>query len=237
MPSKDPVDDQTMLLRKLKHACATYDSAAKKYLAAVKELDVAMEGMAISIRELSQGETNSHLRSYADQFCSAIDKHKSANASALNGGSTSRKASATPRAMGGDDTYPFVSLMADISKDVSSAIDELKVTISSTEKAKEKHESLMKKYNSARADVDKMEAKLAKKNQGVSNNEKFSKIVKGRDDMKVKVDADTAAYDAVYNGMLAKRSDVLSRVVKGLGTLLSKYYSTLSKTLKSTDGV
>ncbi|KAK7194321.1 hypothetical protein NESM_000347200 [Novymonas esmeraldas] len=231
MPTDTPSDDQAALIKKLKHACSSYDTASKKYLTAVKELDGAMEAIAIAIRELSQGESNDVVRSRADSLCTAVDRHMASSSVGVSGQSKSRRVSEVAPSNGA--TYSFVTYMNDFTREISAAIEELKENIKVTEKAKTKHDELVSKYAKKRADVNEMETKLAKKNQGIANNPKFATKVAERDALKTQVEADDERFRATYNVMLQKRSQTLQRVVNGLQTYSVKYYTNLSRTMQS----
>ncbi|GET88761.1 hypothetical protein, unknown function [Leishmania tarentolae] len=232
MPKSSPSDEHKPLIKKLSHACASYDSAAKKYLHAVKALDTSLEALAIAIRELSQGEENEGALISADRFCMSVDRHM-ANASvgALSGHSKSRRRSdSTPC---NDADYPFAAYMSDFTREVSSAIDDLKNTLKTVEKSRSKQDDLVSKYNKKRSDVDALEMKLAKKNKGITTNEKFSSKLAERDALRVKVDAGERHFISEYAGLLQKRTETLLRVVHGIQTCSAKYYAQLSRTLQS----
>lgn len=233
MPKAAPSDDQSVLIKKLKHACSSYDVASKKYLTAVKELDGAMEAIAIAIRELSQGEENSAIRTRADSLCTAVDRHMATSSIAGNGSKSRRASELPPGDLSGGETYSFVNYMNDFTREISAAIDELKSTIKVTEKAKVNNDAMVSKFNKQRAEVDSLETKLAKKNQGVANNPKFAEKVAKRDKLRAEADADSEKFRATYTTLLQKRSQTLQRVVDGLHTYSVKYYSNLSKTMQS----
>lgn len=237
MPKSAPSDENSVLIKKLKHACATYDTASKKYLSAVKELDSAMESIAIAIRELAQGEENTALRDKADRLCTSVDRHMAGRSAGSNSApSKSRRASAADpnnaSAMDAEN-YTFVTYMNDFTREISVAIDELKESVKVAEKAKTTHDDMTSKYNKKRTSVSDLETKLAKKNQGISNNPKFAQKVAERDAAKASLDAETEKYNTVYQGLLQKRSQTLQRVVGGLNKYTSKYYESLSKTISS----
>ncbi|KPA83928.1 hypothetical protein ABB37_02091 [Leptomonas pyrrhocoris] len=232
MPKSDPSDENSVLIKKLKHACATYDTASKKYLAAVKELDTAMESIAIAIRELAQGEESPDLREKADRLCSSVDRHMAGQGGDHRGGSKSQRASAN-LSVSGADTYTFVTYMNDFTREISAAIDELKESVKKAEKSRSTYEEVTSKYNKRRTAVSEMETKLAKKNQGISDNPKFNKKVAERDEAKITLDAETQRYNHVYSDLLQQRSKTLQRVIAGLDKYSTKYYNSLSKTISS----
>ncbi|KAL7697941.1 hypothetical protein N2W54_002582 [Lotmaria passim] len=232
MPKPDPSDENSVLIKKLKHACETYGTASKKYLAAVKELDSAMENIAIAIRELAQGEEDPALRDKADHLCSSVDRHM---ASGQGGASKSRRTSGVQDGVGaGDpDNYTFVAYMNDFSREITVAIEELKESLKAAEKAKSAHDDMESKYNKKRTAVSDMETKLAKKNQGITDNPKFAKKVTERDAAKASLDTETKKYNGVYAALLEKRSQTLKRVVEGLNKYAAKYYDSLAKTIST----
>lgn len=236
MPKSDPSDENSILIKKLKHACSTYDTASKKYLSAVKELDSAMESIAIAIRELAQGEDNAALRAKADALCASVDRHMAGQGgSGHSAVSKSRRVSADPQAASVTDpsNYTFVAYMNDFTREISVAIDELKESVKAAEKAKTVHSSVTSRYTKKRTEVSDLETKLAKKNQGIADNPKFAKKVADRDAAKAALEVETEKYNAVYSGLLRKRSEALQRVVGGLSQYAAKYYQSLSKTIST----
>ncbi|KAG5478706.1 hypothetical protein LSCM1_06110 [Leishmania martiniquensis] len=224
-------DEQSSFIKKLKHACSSYDSAARKYLGAVKELDVALEALAIAFRELAQGEENEGVRNKADTLCTAVDRHMantSVNASASN--KAQLPPDTTPPASAG---YPFASYMSDFTHEMSYAVEELRETLRAVEKAKTKQDELVSKYSKKRSEVDSLEMKLAKKNQGITSNEKFAAKVADRDALKALVAAGDEEFTHVYNVLLQKRSQTIERVIDGMHSYSGKYYMSLAKTLRS----
>jgi hypothetical protein len=236
MPKVDPSDDNSVLIKKLKHACSTYDTASKKYLAAVKELDSAMESIAIAVRELSQGEDNAALREKADQLCSSVDRHMAGKGAGHKAASKSPRVSTAGQSgatFAEGDTYPFAVYMNDFTREISVAINELKESLKIAEKAKKKHDELTSKYNKKRTEVSDLETKLAKNNQGIADNAKYSKKVADRDAAKATLDAESERYNNVYSSLLKKRSQTLERVVGGLSRYAARYYESLAKTIST----
>lgn len=229
MPKGDPSDEQGVLISKMKHAFSTYDSAAKKYLGAVKDLDNAMEAIAIALRELSQGEVDDAVRGSADRLCSAIDAHKSAKSTAsaetgLTGGMSY---------VNNEENYFFSVYMSDFAREVTTSLEELKTFVKETEKVKEKRDSAVRKYQKTRMEVDEMETKLAKKNQGIADNDKYAKKVAHRDELKTKADIHEEQFTKKYDAMVNKRTEVLQRMVSAMGSCSSTYYTGIAKVMRA----
>ncbi|KPI87451.1 hypothetical protein ABL78_3482 [Leptomonas seymouri] len=234
MPRSDPSDEDSVLIKKLKHACSTYETASKKYLSAVKELDSSMESIAIAIRELAQGEENVTLRDKADRLCSSVDRHMAGRSVGYGDSNKPRRESnKNGESIVDPDEYPFVTYMNDFTREISVAIDELRDTVKSTEKAKLALSDMTSKYNKKRTAVDDMEMKLAKKNQGISDNAKFKEKVAERDEARIKLDAETERFNTAYNGLLLKRNRTLQRVIDGFHKYTAKYYDTLAKVVRT----
>ncbi|KAG5501273.1 hypothetical protein JIQ42_06274 [Leishmania sp. Namibia] len=231
MPTTVLPDEHSALIKKLKHACATYDTAARKYLGAVKDLDISLETLAIALRELSQGEENVSVRARADSFCTAVDRHM-ANTS-INASDGNRVQPAPDAALAGSAGYPFANYMSDFTHEVSCAVEELKEVVKVAEKAKSKQDELMSRYTKKRGEVDSLEMKLAKKNKGITSNEKFAAKVADRDAMKAQVVAGDEELSNIYQALLKKRTQTLLRVTDGMQTYSGKYFTHLSKTMSA----
>ncbi|KAG5504421.1 hypothetical protein JKF63_04873 [Porcisia hertigi] len=221
-----PTDDRTVLINKIKQACTSYESAVKKYLGCVKDMEKSLEVIAISIRQLSQGEENDTIRSKADSFCTAVDRHISFSAGTPGQSKSHRSADTDVSISGG---YPFSTYMNDLTGEVTAAMEGLKSVVKTTEKSKTKHDDLLSKYFKKCAEVDELETKLAKKNKGIDNNEKFASKVADRDQLKAQVEADDRAFRKVLQNLFDKRTTTLQRVVLSLQTHSMKYFSELSK--------
>ncbi|CBZ27247.1 hypothetical protein, unknown function [Leishmania mexicana MHOM/GT/2001/U1103] len=232
MPKSSAPDEHKVLIKKLTHACASYDSAAKKYLAAVKALDSSLEALAVSVRELSQGEESEDAIVSADRFCTSVDRHMAGSCGGGSSGHNRSQRLSDSTAVDGAE-YPFAVYMSDFTREVSSGVGELKEALKKIEKCCSRQEDLVSKYNKKRSDVDAMEMKLAKKNQSISSNEKFSSKVADRDALKVQVDAGEREFRTEYMSLVQRRTQVLLQVVHGMRTHSSKYYSHLSKTMQA----
>ncbi|CAJ1025156.1 hypothetical protein, conserved [Leishmania lindenbergi] len=226
-----PADEKTVLIKKLKHACTSYDAAVKKYLAAVKGLDSTMEALAISLRELSQEEDSELARNRVDRFCTAVDRHMANASVGASGHNKPHPTSdeATPSSAG----YPFANYMSDLTREATMIMDEFKEMLRTAEKSKSKQDDLVSKYNKKRLEVDELELKLAKKNQGIDSNSKFASKVADRDALKAQVEAGKRAFSSTYSVLLQKRTEVLTRVVDSLQMYSAKYYISLSKTMQA----
>lgn len=209
----DAADPQGAMLSKMKNAFSTYDSASKKYLSAVKELDTALEGLAIAFRELSQGDINDSARMQADRLCSAIDAHKS-------GGTV-------------EGDYHFSTYMSDFSQKITQTLTDFKDAVKATEKTKGKRDEAVKKYQKNRAEVDETETKLAKKNQGVTENQKYSDKVAKRDAAKAVADAEEEAFNKQYDELMKRRAKSLVSIVENMSMLSAKYYEGLAMVMRS----
>ncbi|CAD2220720.1 hypothetical protein, conserved [Angomonas deanei] len=241
-------DDEGVLLAKLKHAFSTYDSAIKKYLSAVKELDTNLETLAISVREMAQSETNEEVRALCDTFCNKIDKHKSATAGVSVSAATAdpnkpskgkKKSSADVVPTTIDTTsippeeYYFSTYMTDFSLKVSSAVEQLRQELHEVEKSKKKRDEKVKSYQKHRSAVDSMETKLAKKNQAVTEDKKYNKELEKREESKSLAEAENETFQAQYQQLLQKRTETLRLMVSGISLTSAQYYKGMVKVLDS----
>ncbi|EPY24316.1 hypothetical protein STCU_07241 [Strigomonas culicis] len=223
-----PTDEEGVLLTRLKHAFHTYDGAIKKYLTAVRELEGTMELLAISVRELSQSESNSAVKAVCDTFCDAIDEHKSSRV--LEAGSKAKERAGSAGAAPAEEVtdpkqYFFSIYMSDFAREITGAIDQLKEEVRAVEKSKESRDKRAAKYHKTKRDVDELETKLAKKNQGIADNVKHKEKSGKRDMEKESADAEDLKFRQDYQRLLQTRSQVLMRLVRGIGTYSGRYYT------------
>lgn len=225
--SADTSDAQDMMLSKLNHAFKTYDSASKKYLSAAKEFDSALEGIAISFRELSQGDLNDDVRGQCNALCSAIDAHKSADAA---------KAAATEAATapgGGCSGYFFTQYMADFNAQISGVLDALKTDVRAIEKAKSKRDEAAKRYQKLRGEADGTETKLARKNQGINDNPKYLEKASKRDAAKLAAETEEHAFNQQYEALMLKRERAVVDTVTAMGSLGGRYYDGVARVMRA----
>ncbi|AYU79001.1 protein of unknown function - conserved [Leishmania donovani] len=232
MPKSSPPDEHKVLIKKLTHACASYDSAARKYLAAVKALDSSLEAVAVAIRELSQGEENEDAVISVERFCTSVDRHMAGSSAGASSGHSKTGRLSDSAAFNGAE-YPFAAYMSDFTREISSAVGELKEILKKIEKSRSKQDDLVDKYNKKRSELDTMEMKLAKKNQGISTNEKYSHKLADRDSLKVQVETGERELRAEFMALLQRRTQTLLQVVRGMQTHSSNYYSHLSKAMQA----
>lgn len=224
MPHADPADTQAVVVKKLQSAFKTYDSASKKFLTALKNLDDAMEAIAISFRELSHGEeVDMNTKKRCSDFCTAIDVHKTA--------SDPKKKSSTDGSAAAPGDYCFASFLTDISAEVGSAMTRLKENMKILEKEQSSRDKASGKYQKLRAEVDKLETKLAKKNESIANNPKFAAKMTQRDDAKAEAERAAAGYESSFQDFLKLRNETVLSMVSGTSTRSKRYFEGLASVM------
>lgn len=222
-------DVEGVMLSRLRHAFSTFDSASKKYISAVKEVDSSLEGIAIAFRELSQGDMDPQSKAMADRLCSAIDAHKTLKEVKKD---SKGKAPAAEISANGGDEYYFSNYMSDISRDVSNQFAAFKNAVKAAEKVKDKRDDAVKSYAKLRAEVDDLEAKLAKKNKGIADDPKHAKTVAKRDEAKIAADTAELKFTQEYNAVMHLRAETLKNVVSAMGKHSARYYSAVARVMQ-----